>query len=252
MANKPLGDPDNGGLRLDTGPATQLGQTPPGYQQIIRENFWLREVIEARLTAQDTALKLLQAFADRSPTTNDVQHEVARLREVAMQKFDGIKTQFSERDTQLDKASQNLDAQTRDAFAAAKEAVGEQNKANAMAIAKSEAAFTKQIDLLTDTIKALAKQIEDKSDANSKAMDGKLADIKERITIIESKTSVSDPSTAITLAKLDATVARLTSTTDFGTGKSAGQLALWALIAGMIGLLLGAGSLVGRFVKAAH
>jgi hypothetical protein len=169
-----------------------------------------------------------------------------------MQMFSGIRTQFLERDAQLDKASRNLDAQTRDAFAAAKEAVGEQNKSNALAIAKSEASFTKQIDLLTDTIKGLAKQMEDKSSANSKALDDKLADIKERITIIESKTSVSDPSTAITLAKLDATVARLTSTTDFGTGKSAGQLALWALIAGMIGLLLGAGSLVGLFVKAAH
>jgi hypothetical protein len=200
----------------------------------------------------DKALSLLQAFTDRTPTTMDVQHDVSALREVVMQMFGGIKTQFLERDAQLDKASRNLDAQTRDAFAAAKEAVGEQNKSNALAIAKSEAAFTKQIDMLTDTIKALSKQMEDKSSATIKAMDDKFGDIKERITIIESKTSVNDPSTAITIAKLDATVAQLRTTTDFGSGKSAGQVSLWALIAGILGLLLGMGSLVGFVVKAAH
>lgn len=241
-------DPDDGGLRVATGlPAigNSLDPTPRTMQQVLRENFWLRELIEAKLLAIASkmeegakAIQLLQAFADRTPTTMDVQHEVVALREVVMQKIEGIKTQILERDAQTEKASRNLDAQTRDAFAAAKEAVGEQNKSNALAIAKSEAGFTKQIDGIADLIKTTAKGVDDK-----------ISDIKERITIIESKTSISDPSTAITLAKLDATVARLTTTTDFGAGKSAGQLAMWALVASVIGLLLAVGTFVGFVLK---
>ena len=214
-------------------------------QQLLRENYWLRELLQEqveglklRLIESDKAVKLLQAFADRTPTTMDVQHEVIALREVVMQKFDAVKTQLLDRDSQTEKASRDVKSAVDAAFAAAKEAVGEQNKSNALAIAKSEAGFTKQIDMLGETNKT-----------NMKGVDDKISDIKERITIIESKTSVSDPSSAIAIAELKASVNRLSSSTDITTGSKAGATALWALLVGGLGLLLGVGMFVITVIK---
>ena len=238
--------PDSGALRSDMGPGVSP-QDPTALttQQLLREGFWSRELYEAqlaalilRIDAADKAVKLLQAFADRTPTTMDVQHEVTALREVVMEMFKGIRTQLAERDVQTEKASRDVKSAVDAAFAAAKEAVGEQNKSNALAIAKSETSFIKQIDMFGETNKT-----------NMKAVDDKISDIKERITIIESKTSISDPSTAVNIAKLDAAVSRLTSTTDISGGSAAGKAALWALFVGGLGLLFGAATFIGYMMK---
>jgi hypothetical protein len=230
-------DPDEGALRLPTGLSPQ-DPTPRTLQSVLRENFWLRELIESRLDGMDKALTLLQAFADRTPTTMDVQHQVGALREVVMTMFTGVKTQLNERDAQTEKASKDVKSAVDAAFAAAKEAVGEQNKSNTLAITKSEAGVKEQLTMLSAA-----------SATNIKGIEDKISDMKDRLTIIESKTSISDPSTAITLAKLDATVARLTTTTDFGAGKSAGQMAMWALVGAVVSLLLAVGTFVGFLLK---
>lgn len=223
---------DNGVLRWSATVTTT--------QQLQRENFWLRELLETRIDGMDKAIMLLQAFADRTPTTLDIQHEVVALRDVVMQMFSGVKTQILDRDVQTEKASRDVKSAVDAAFAAAKEAVGEQNKSNALSNAKTEANFTKQLDMLGETIRI-----------NTKGVDDKISDIKERITIIESKTSVSDASTAITLAKLDVTATRMTSTTDVAGGRAAGMNALWGLIVGGLGLLFGLGAFVGLLLKLA-
>lgn len=58
---------------------------------------------------------------------------------------------------------------------AAKEAVGEQNKASSSAIAKSEAAMTKQIDQIMTLIQTCIKGLDDK-----------ITDMKDRLTRVES------------------------------------------------------------------
>ena len=287
---------DMGALRADIGPGVSQDPTALTTQQLLRENFWLRELSEAkldsvigRIEAMDKAVQLLQNFADRTPTTMDVQKDVQQLREVAFEKFDKLTTQLTERDarvervaiavhldvenavsrlrevcfekfdkvatqiverdTQVDKAVKDVRDATekaaRDvksavdaAFAASKEVVSEQNKSNAAANDKSERAVTKQIDMLGDTIKV-----------NTKGVDDKINDIKERITIIESKTSVSDPSSAIAISELKASVNRISSTTDITSGRGAGMTALWALIIGGIGALFGIASIVAVVVK---
>jgi len=233
-------DADNGAMRGYTTQSTASRPDPTALttQQLLRENFWLRELLETRIDGMDKALQLLQAFADRTPTTNDVQHEVDALREVVFQRLEGIRTQIAERDTTTEKASKDVKSAVDAAFAAAKEAVSEQNKSNALSISKSEAGVTKQIDSIIELIRTTAKGVDDK-----------ISDIKERITIIESKTSISDPSTAITLAKLDATVARLSSATDVTGGRSAGMTALWGLIVGGLGLLFGLGAFIVVLTK---
>lgn len=234
-----------GALHYDSAGARVSDPTPLTTQQLLRENLWLRELIEARIRglevrmeAGDEAVRLLQAFADRTPTTMDVQHAVEKLREVAFVKFDGIRTQLQERDAAMEKASKDVKSAVDAAFAAAKEAVGEQNKSNAAAIDKSEKAFTKQVDGLSDIIKTTAKGVDDK-----------INDIKERITVIESKTSVSDPSSAIAIAELKASVHRLSSTTDISAGRGAGMAALWALIVGGMGFVFALVSVVIVILK---
>ena len=239
MDQKPLneGNPeDDGGLRMPTGPL--LDPTTRTTQQVLRENFWLREVLEARLSGMDKALSLLQQFADRTPTTMDVQNQVQQLREVVMEKFSSVGQQFAQLTVQADKAALAVKEAVKDAFAAAKEAVGEQNKSNTLAITKSESGVNEQLKTIMDSNKSNMKNFEDK-----------INDIKERLTIIESKTSISDPTTAITLAKLDATVARLTSSGDIGAGRAAGQAAMWALVVGALGLIFGLSSAIAVVVK---
>lgn len=203
MKNK---SPQDGALRSDMGPGVSP-QDPTALTtaQLVRENFWLRELLQeqiagiiARIDASDKAVKLLQAFADRTPTTMDVQHQVVQLREVVGEKFDGV--------------NKAVDA----AFAASKEVV-----------AKIETSFTKQTDgMAAQTV------------ANLKNIDDKISDIKDRLTVIESKTSVSDPTTAINLAKLQAAVDRLTRGADFGSGGDAGKVALWGMILGGLAFLV--------------
>lgn len=163
---------DNGALRANTGPGVNQDPSALTTQQLLRENFWLRELLEAQYASIETridagakAVELLQAFADRTPTTMDVKHEVEALREVAMEKFTSINTTFSQNDKALTAA---LQAQEKQAIAT--------NDSNTTANTKMEDSFTKQID-------ALGKA----RDADLKSVDDKINSIKERVTIIESR-----------------------------------------------------------------
>ncbi len=159
-------------------------------QQLIRENLWLREVLETRLEgmdsaailrqsntnarfeAYDKAIKLLQDISDKFPYRID--EKIHSLKEVHEEKFSSIQVQFRERDVRTEQSSKDSKVAVDAALQAAKEAVGEQNKSSALAIAKSEASTTKQIDQQGLLIQSTAK-----------ASDEKIDDIKERLTRIE-------------------------------------------------------------------
>lgn len=126
-----------------------------------------REINNTSNSARDKALVLLQAFADKSPTTAAVDQSVRELGKLTDEKFTSIDRRFQDKDKAVDAA-----------FAAAKEAVAEQNKSNALSVTKSEAAFTKQID----GINSLFGQ-------TTKATDDKFADLKDRITTIEGRST---------------------------------------------------------------
>lgn len=143
----------------------------------------LREIIEARLDGMDKAIELLQNIADKFPARID--EKISALREVQDQKmvalenthgekFYSIQTQFKERDVRTEQSSKDSKVAVDAALQAAKEAVGEQNKSSALAIAKSETATTKQIDQLGALIGQMGK-----------AFDDKVGDLKDRLTRIE-------------------------------------------------------------------
>jgi hypothetical protein len=140
-------------------------------QQLQREIMMLRELVDTRFSGMDRAILLLQNMADKSPTINEVyvKHE---------EKFNSIALQFVERDARTEQTSKDSKVAVDAALQAAKEAVGEQNKSNALSISKSEAAFTKQIDQIGVIISTMTSGLNDKID-----------DIKNRIT--GNETSIS-------------------------------------------------------------
>lgn len=196
-------------------------------QQLLRELANLRDLFDARLEAMAKAVELLQDFANRTPTTMDVQASVDRLREVVEQRFKGVENTFIQNATALTAA---LQAQEKQAIATTENTSTANNK--------TEAFFTKQLDMIGEARKD-----------DSRANDDKLDALKERITIIESRTSVSDPTTAINLAKLDEKVLRLGSGADISSGRSAGMMAMWGLILGAIGLAAGVAAVISLFLK---
>jgi len=131
-------------------------------------------VFETRLEGMDKAINLVQLQTD--VFSAKVQVEVGHLQKLHQEKFDSIATQFRERDTRTEQTSRDAKIAVDAALQAAKEAVGEQNKSNALAIAKSEATFTKQIDQIGVLVSSMGKGFDDKVD-----------DIKSRLTAIESQ-----------------------------------------------------------------
>jgi hypothetical protein len=98
------------------------------------------------------------------------QAELDNVRTVHDEKFSAVDTRFQERDERTAQAAQESRISLDAALAAAKEAVGEQNKANSTAIAKSELATQKQIDSMETLMQT-----------NFSAMESRLADLKSRI-----------------------------------------------------------------------
>ncbi len=129
-------------------------------QQLMREISSLKELFETRLNAMDTAVILLQAKADRSPSIDEV---VVKLDE----KFAAVQLQFHERDLRFDRAADDGRIAINAAFTAAK-----------IAVDKTENGFTKQIDQLVDAARASVKAIDDKID-----------DVKSRIVAMESRSA---------------------------------------------------------------
>lgn len=201
---------------------------------IMREQWWSREVnaaelaaIRAELAAAAKAVNLLQDFANRTPTTSDVDHKVNQLREVIMARLDGVRETFAQNAIALSAA---LQAQEKQATAT--------NTSTAAATQKMEEFFTKQIDALHSARKD-----------DSKVADDKLGALGNRVTIIESRTSVSDPSMAIKIAELGKEVSRLTSGSDVSQGRSAGSLALWSLVVSGFSILIAVSAVTGLILK---
>jgi len=138
-------------------------------QQLLRENLWLREVLETRLNGMDKAIELLQSGADKFPARID--EKIASLQQVHEEKFNSIQLQFKERDVRTEQTAKDSKVAIDAALQATKESSVEQNKSFALATAKSEAGFSKQIDQLGVLIQT-----------TTKAFDDKIDDIKERLT----------------------------------------------------------------------
>jgi hypothetical protein len=143
-------------------------------------------VIETRLTAMDQAVKLFQTTISEIPKLrNEGIENLHRLIEEKFRgidtKFDGIATQFKERDTRIDQAYIATKTAVDAALQAQKEAVGQQNTSNTLAIDKTERSFIKANDQLGETLSA-------KTDS----LNSKIDDLRGRLTTLESRKMGSD------------------------------------------------------------
>jgi hypothetical protein len=210
----------------------------------------LREIIETRLNANDKAVKLLETRQELIP--QQIKDEVAHLRQLHDEKFsaiieaidvfkDTVNGRFSLGDVQTDKAARDVKSAVDAAFAAAKEAVGEQNKSNALSITKSETAFTKQIDQLSESVRLVVKNTDDK-----------IADLKDRLVAMEGRSSVADPATASAIAKLAEVVGAVKTRTDEGSGAHQQKNETSAWIFAVIGGAAGIGAMLFEIFSALH
>jgi hypothetical protein len=160
--------------------------------QLERAIAALKELFQTRLDGMDKAIILLQQAADRQPTTAIVALGIESLRELMNERFKTVELQFLERDTRTEQSSRDSKVAVDAALQAQKESVNAQNISNAAAIAKSETAFTKQIDqiaaLISTTSLSASEKIDDVKTSFTR--------IEARINTIEGRTQGSDKSGA--------------------------------------------------------
>jgi len=166
-----------------------------------------KAVFEARLNGMDKAITLLQDIADKLPL--QIDSKVRNLERFHEEKFESVQTQFRERDVRSERESKDNKVAVDAALQAAKEAVTEQNKSNAVAQSKSEASFTKQIDQISTFITSAVKGLDDK-----------INDLKERFSTGQ----------GVIQEKKDHVVVQ--------QGSNANMIAIAAAVAGVIGAIV--------------
>ena len=179
---------------------------------------------EARFALGENEKRVNDKFNSQSNITSE---KVIHLELLHDEKFASIQNQFTERDTRTEQTSRDSKVAVDAALQAAKEAVGEQNKSNALAIAKSEAAFTKQIDQISTLIQTTVKGVDDKID-----------DIKTRLTLIEGNT-------------VGRTENHQESQSNKQTSQSSNSLIL-SVVFGIGGLVIGIGGFVVAIMSHGH
>jgi hypothetical protein len=192
-----------------------------------------------------------------------LESQIANVKELSDQKVQALtetvavfKTAVNERfqlgDVQTEKAARDVKSAVDAAFAAAKEAVGEQNKSNALSIAKSELATTKQIDQIVENQRVSTKNTDDKIDTLKSNSDDKFADLKNRLVAMEARGSVMDPATAKAISDMAHSLSNLRAGSDNGVGRDQQTDRIGNLVVGFFAVLATLISLVAIILHFVH
>ena len=213
----------------------------------------LRELMDANIKALQEAdehstsqrILLLDQIADaREQVKLLLGQRIDSLIETVSVLKTTVNERFTQGDVQTEKAARDVKSAVDAAFAAAKEAVGEQNKSNALSIAKSEVATTKQIDQLSENLRISVQNTNDKIESINKNFDDKYTDIKDRIVAMEARGSVNDPSTMIAISKLSESVTHLRETGAGSSGHRVGTTDFMSMIGWIVAVGVGILALV--------
>jgi hypothetical protein len=149
--------------------------------QLQREIAALEKLATQRMDAIEQAVRVAHENLVRVPT--EVDKAIGHLKEVMLgkievmdEKFFSVQTQFVERDVRAKQSSEDQKVAIGAALQAAKEAVGEQNKSSSLAISKSEAATTKQIEQIVTLIQS-----------TNAGILTQISDIKDNVTRLQSE-----------------------------------------------------------------
>lgn len=137
-------------------------------QGLMREIGGLKELLITRMECQEENITHIREHLNERGLA--IAAGVGHLQVLHQEKFEGIEKQFKERDVRTEQAAIATKIAVDAALQAQKEAAGAQNESNAAAIAKSEAATTKQIDGIIALL-----------NGGMKALDEKIVDLKGRI-----------------------------------------------------------------------
>ena len=185
-----------------------------------------REVLETRLGGMDVAIQLLQQATDRIPAhvKDSVEHlrvlHDERFNSLSSQmdiRFDGIATQFLERDKRTEQLSLADKTAIAAALQAQKEAAGATTEMVIAAINKIDMNFSKLIEQTQNLLTTSARNL-----------DEKINDLKGRFDRGEGRGSVSDPAMSESLSRLMAAVQSLNESRDRYSGVTMGQSAMQA------------------------
>jgi hypothetical protein len=189
----------------------------------------LHGLVEQRTGERNIALQALHNLMDE---------KIAALTETVAVFKTSVNERFQLGDVQTEKAARDVKSAVDAAFAAAKEAVGEQNKSNALSIAKSEVGTTKQIDQLAENARVSAKNADDK-----------ISDLKDRILAMEARASIADPSTTLALREMSNSLASLKALNDQSQGGRTQRIESSAWVFGVIGAIVAGGVLILDLLK---
>jgi hypothetical protein len=146
----------------------------------------LESKLETRLDGMDRAVDLIHGAADRIPSETDIK--VASVKELVMaeieaardgfaaevktinEKFDGIATQFHERDERVKESATARDTAVAAALQAQKESAGAQTESLTLSIGKSEKSTSEQITQLATLQQQNTAAVNDKVNALAERM----------------------------------------------------------------------------------
>lgn len=144
----------------------------------------LRKELNTRLDGMDKAGVLLAT--DLRAVPSDTDKAMGQLKALHEEKLASLRREIAQRFVDNETA-------VKAAFAAAKEAVTEQDKSNNLANTKTEAAFTKQIDQLSKLMDQTFKGIEDKiNDLGTRANRSELAGGRSEIRVEEHRVTAGN------------------------------------------------------------
>jgi hypothetical protein len=149
-------------------------------KEIFAERF---DSINVRIAAMDKAQSLFEANLTRVPTEVDkqighVREVIEGLRTFVEEKFRGITTQFSERDTRTRNDAVATKTAVDAAFAAQRDMVSAQNAFLAQALSRIEAVAQRQGEQMMTLLESKVN-----------ALDSKISDQKDRLSLIEGRTA---------------------------------------------------------------
>ena len=154
----------------------EVGRRDEAGRQLIEQR--LQDLDKARILAAEQIKDIPVASREaRERLCHDFHGSLAAEREYHLAKLEVLTTRTEERFKAVDKGFAASKEAVAAALQAAKEAVSEQNRANASAIGKSEAATKEQLTSLSQV-----------SVANFRAQEDKITDTRDRLTAMESLT----------------------------------------------------------------